>query len=110
MQLRCFFPPPPLPPPIVIASTRQLAEEISRYLSNWKIITISNFLFNIINPVYKIPFPFTPCRSKPIVLVPSKLNSEIIEVQILDHLEKAAISNCSSAGGQDIYRVFTVKK
>ena len=36
----------PLPSPSIIkASTRQLAGNISRYLSNWKRITNNNFLF-----------------------------------------------------------------
>ena len=39
-----------------------------------------------------IQFPITPYQSEPIVSVPSKLFSDIIEVQILNHLETGTIS------------------
>ena len=47
---------------------------------------------NIISSYHKNQFPITLYKSKPIVSVPSKLNSKIIEVQILDHLESGVIS------------------
>ena len=65
---------------------------------------------NVVSSGYKIQFPITPFQFKPIVLVPSKLNSENIGGHIMDHLESGAISICPSVEGQYIYRVFTVKK
>ena len=61
-----------------------------------------NFLFNIISSGYRIQFPIALYQSKPIVSVPSKLNSEILECQILDHLEPGAISIFPSVEGQHI--------
>ena len=75
-----------------------------------KKITINIFLLNIISSSYNILFLIDPYESKPIVSIPSKLNSEIIEGQILDHFESGAISIFPSVEGQHINRVFTVKK
>ena len=97
-------------PPIINSSTRQLAGNISRYLSYWKRITNSNFLLNIINLGYKIKLPIILYQSKPIVSVTFKSNFQIIEGQILDHLESGAISIYPFVEGQHICRVFTVKK
>ena len=63
-----------------------------------KIITNNNFLLNIISSGYKIQFRTTPYESKPIASLPSKLDSEIIEGQILNHLESGAISIWPSVG------------
>ena len=96
--------PSPSPSLLIINfSTRQLAGNISRYLSNWKRITSNNFLLSIISSGYKIQFPIDPYQSKPIVSVPSKSNFEIIEGQNLDHLESRAISICPFVEGQPIY-------
>ena len=65
-------------------------------------------MLNIISSGYKIQFPPTLYQSKPIASVPSKLNSEIREGQIMDHLESGAISVCLSVEDKYIYRVFTV--
>ena len=66
-------------------------------------------MLNIISSGYKIQFRTTPYESKPIASLPSKLDSEIIEGQILDPLKLGAISICPSVEGQHIYRVFTVE-
>ena len=95
-QLWCFF------PPIILVSTRQLAGSIPCCLSDWKRITNNNSLLNIISSGYRIQFPIALYESKYIVLVPSKLNSEIIGGQILNHLESGAISIFPSVEGQHI--------
>ena len=54
-------------------------------------ITNNNSLLNIISSGNRNQFPIALYQSKPIVSVTSKLNSEIIEGQILNHLESGAI-------------------
>ena len=91
-----------------------LSEKVLKFswlhlVSNLDLIN-NNSLLNIISSGYKIQFSHAPYQSKPIVSVPFKLNSQIIEGKILDHLGSKVIYICFSVEGQNIYWVFTVKK
>ena len=73
-------------------------------------ITNNNSLLNIISSGNRNQFPIALYQSKPIVSVTSKLNSEIIEGQILNHLESDAISIFPSAEGHHISTEYLLLK
>ena len=57
-------------------------------------------MLKFISSDYKIQLHIAPYQAKPIVSVPSKFNSEIIEGQILDQLESGAMSIFPSVEGK----------
>ena len=104
-------PQPPLPPPQIQTSNPPcLAGNLSRYLSNWKLITNNNYVLNIISTGYKIQVNSSNLFLPPVISTPSKSKILPLSKEIDRHLCSGVISEVKYCESDIVSRVFSVPK
>ena len=88
-----------------------LGGRLSLCFDNWKIITSSSWVLDVVENGYKIPFKHVPVQSKPPINPPAEGAAyDVLVEEALDLQRKGAVVSVPSVSGQYVSSYFAVTK